>query len=117
MSLDSNRLAHWSKMVKTLYFNRCARSRSKKHLEAHHLYPKSIYPKKAYSLNNGVCLCRYCHREAPDSLHSLIPLEKCNPRTYRKWIRQTTTHFKDLYFILFIMVLFFGFILIASSLK
>jgi len=38
-------------------------------MNAHHIYPKGNpkYTYKAYNLNNGICLCWYCHRKVVHS--------------------------------------------------
>lgn len=32
-------------------------------VEAHHIWPKALYPTKAYDPDNGITLCRRCHRK------------------------------------------------------
>lgn len=38
-------------------------------LEAHHIVPKSQDPSRKYDVDNGITLCRDCHRSAEYSIH------------------------------------------------
>ena len=52
----------WSRAV----LNRdkkCMGCGTKKNLEAHHILPKAIYPKKVYDIENGITLCKKCHKK------------------------------------------------------
>lgn len=61
-------LADWSRLVKNAEEWKCVlcgRENSKLRtlrLETHHIEKKSIHPEKTTDLNNGVTLCRICHR-------------------------------------------------------
>lgn len=64
----------------------CSKCGTKKKLEAHHIYPKSIYPNLAFRLDNGVTLCKFCHRLNDNSYHSSYSRDNCNPSTLRSWL-------------------------------
>lgn len=38
-------------------------------LEAHHVVPKAQVPSKKYDVDNGILLCRDCHRSGEHSIH------------------------------------------------
>jgi len=40
----------------------CRLCRSRKNLEAHHIYPFRAFPDKRFDVDNGITLCRPCHR-------------------------------------------------------
>lgn len=86
--LDDARLQRWAKAVKRRD-KRCIRCNKKHDLEAHHIYPKSKYPRKAYLLNNGVTLCKGCHREKHDSYHSLYGVSG-SEATFKRWLKKTS---------------------------
>jgi len=50
-------------------------------LEAHHIKPRHLYPKLKYNLENGITLCRFCHRGicGKENIFEL-ELEKLLPR-------------------------------------
>lgn len=50
----------------------CGDRSRKKHrvtLDPHHIYPKATYPWKVFDVNNGVTLCRPCHRSIARKEH------------------------------------------------
>lgn len=54
-------LVSWSKVIKIN--NICQVCGSKDNLEAHHIFHKIKYPKLSLNPNNGIALCRQCHKE------------------------------------------------------
>ena len=118
MKLNEKKLRIWAKAVKAKALFKCKRCGAKKYLEAHHIYPKIYHPSKAYKLSNGVCLCRNCHREADDSLHSMVALRDCNPRTFKAWLRKTKSrHNKSTKFAKAIIFLVIGVLILISLLR
>ncbi len=68
----------WSLAVKRRDRYTCQRCGLKsKEMDAHHIWPFAEYPAKRYDLDNGVTLCRPCHRRnkwtAPTSLLDICP--------------------------------------------
>jgi hypothetical protein len=63
--LNQSKLRKWSLLIRgrdkfECYV--CSNKFSLSETEAHHVYPKHLYPRKAYSLSNGVCVCKSCHQ-------------------------------------------------------
>lgn len=59
-------LADWSRAVKIKggwVCNRCGEL-DRKLLESHHIKPKDLFPALIYDLENGECLCLWCHATA-----------------------------------------------------
>ena len=56
------KLTAWSNAVKDAWNNICAICSSNKKLEAHHIIPRSIMPEYAAVVENGICLCKECHK-------------------------------------------------------
>lgn len=56
------KLQEWSRLVIDRD-GKCKGCESKNNLEAHHILPKALYPKKIYDVNNGLTLCRKCHKK------------------------------------------------------
>ena len=73
-------LGQWSRAVRNRD-GRCLKCGTQSELEAHHIYPKSIYPKLWLKLDNGMALCKSCHRIGHNSIHSFIPKKKMNEFT------------------------------------
>lgn len=59
--LSQNKLAIWSREVRTRDSFTCKCCGSKKRTQAHHLLSKIIFPELAYNINIGITLCRICH--------------------------------------------------------
>jgi 5-methylcytosine-specific restriction endonuclease McrA len=57
------RLKDWSDAVKHSWNYTCAMCSSTEKLEAHHIIPREIMPEYASLINNGICLCKTCHRD------------------------------------------------------
>ena len=55
-------LAHWSAQVRKRHGYTCARCGSQTEVEAHHVVPVCVAPSKKYDAENGVALCRTCHK-------------------------------------------------------
>lgn len=58
------RNASWSKKVKRRANWECERCGAKKALEAHHEIPLKINSSLNKEMDNGICLCRDCHKKA-----------------------------------------------------
>ena len=82
--MSDKKLHAWARDVKKRD-RRCKACGTKKNLEAHHIYPKSLYPKRKYDLDNGVALCRNCHRESFLAYHAIFGY-KGNIFKYRFWL-------------------------------
>ena len=82
--MAQQKLHAWARDVKRRD-RRCKACGTKKHLEAHHIYPKSLYPKRKYDLENGVALCRKCHRESFLAYHAIFGY-KGDIFRYRLWL-------------------------------
>lgn len=54
----------WSQKVRLRDNNKCVVCGSKENLQAHHLLEKHYYPQFANNTDNGITLCRECHRAA-----------------------------------------------------
>ena len=59
-------LTNWAKQVKARDENRCVLCGETRDLDAHHLISKSQEPRLQYKLDNGITLCRRCHRMVHD---------------------------------------------------
>lgn len=57
----------WAKTIKDIGGNRCAVCGNTLNLESHHIIPRAEDKQKESNINNGICLCRQCHRR----IHSL----------------------------------------------
>ena len=79
----------WAKRIKALDGNACAYCGASDNLQAHHIKPRSLYPEEAYSLRNGVTLCRPCHRAAHGGSFNgtgvCTPLE-VDPEAIAEWL-------------------------------
>jgi len=53
----------WRKEVLKKDNNICQKCNNKKSLHAHHIKPILNYPEKIFQVENGITLCRKCHRE------------------------------------------------------
>jgi len=56
------RSQRWSKDVIKKY-GKCLACGSVVKLQAHHILPKSLFPEKMYDVDNGICLCKECHKK------------------------------------------------------
>ena len=45
-------------------------------LEPHHILPKARYKKKVFDVDNGITLCRECHRYTPGLHKKGLPLAR-----------------------------------------
>ena len=52
----------------------CQLCKSKKRLEAHHIKRWAEFPQLRFDVNNGVTLCRGCHRKITNNEQQLEPL-------------------------------------------
>ena len=64
----------WRKQVYKRDNNTCQICGSKKRLEAHHIKRWSEFPQLRFDCNNGVTLCRACHRKITNFENSWEPL-------------------------------------------
>ena len=56
----------WDRYIKERDFyicQRCGKLLQGRDAQAHHKIPKWFIPKLRYDLNNGICLCRACHKQ------------------------------------------------------
>ena len=81
-----NTYAHrkWSKLVKEMHNYTCKCCGTNEDLESHHVLSFKHYPVLRIDLNNGVCLCRKCHR----SYHSEYDLKNSRTSTLLDFIRK-----------------------------
>jgi hypothetical protein len=80
-------LNDWKEQVKDRD-NVCIVCGDEKHLECHHVYPFGLYPKLRDDVNNGVVLCRWCHRR----YHSHYGKEeRVNPSTLMQFVQRFGT--------------------------
>lgn len=54
----------WAQSVKARDNYKCVACGAIEHLEAHHIVEKHINPDIKNNINNGITLCRKCHRAA-----------------------------------------------------
>lgn len=80
----------WSKEVKIRDGWACedCGELDKQLLEAHHIKPKHLFPQLMYQLDNGKCVCMWCHAKR----HKLNPIICC-----RILARLATILYKRLY--------------------
>ena len=64
----------WVKKVKKNCNYKCAKCNNTKKLHAHHIFNYQDYPDLRVDPNNGVCLCKDCHKE----FHSIYGLKNNN---------------------------------------
>lgn len=56
------------------YRCRCCGYSKRGELEAHHILPKSRYPEFVFDVNNGITLCKQCHRSVYGKEHKFVTL-------------------------------------------
>ena len=63
---EYDEFADWSRQVKIKDGWACQKcgELDKKLLESHHIKPKEVFPESAKNLDNGQCLCLWCHAVA-----------------------------------------------------
>lgn len=62
--ISTGKLNAWSKKVRERDMFTCSVcGKTGKHMEAHHIKPKSLYPDDALDELNGVCICQKCHQK------------------------------------------------------
>jgi predicted transcriptional regulator len=80
-------LTSWKELVKARD-KVCIVCGDEKHLECHHVYPFGLYPELRDDVNNGVVLCRWCHRR----YHSHYGKEeRVNPSTLMQFVQRFGT--------------------------
>lgn len=55
----------WSKAVREQWGHKCVwcgRGEDEWYLQAHHIKPKSLYPELETETDNGIALCKRCHK-------------------------------------------------------
>lgn len=52
----------WQEKIKEKYGLICGRCGSIRNSQTHHIYPIASYPNKIFDLENGIILCKNCHR-------------------------------------------------------
>ena len=65
---------NWRKKVYRRDDYTCQMCSSRKKIEAHHIKTWSEFPQLRFDVNNGVTLCRLCHRKVTSSEQSWEPL-------------------------------------------
>ena len=75
------RRKEWGNIIKKCFNYACADCNETHRLEAHHIAPVHTSPELQYDLNNGIALCRPCHRLA----HALL---KEDPMLYQRTIQR-----------------------------
>jgi ferredoxin len=68
----------WAKEIKNLDENKCVFCGSVMNLEAHHIKEKAKFPQLSTDLENGITLCRQCHRTAHGAY--LVPYRGTRPK-------------------------------------
>lgn len=43
--------------------NTCKNCKINENIEVHHILPVNKFPKLVFSVDNGICLCKKCHKE------------------------------------------------------
>lgn len=61
----------WVKNVKDRDENKCRECGLTEFLEAHHIYNYELYPEKRCDIDNGITLCRSCHKRIESMLKKL----------------------------------------------
>ena len=56
-------LMSWSKTIRKRDNNKCTHCNSTENLIAHHIWHKAFCPESALDVDNGITLCRECHKE------------------------------------------------------
>ena len=57
-------LVFWTRTIKDRAGRRCEHCGARHQLHAHHIFPYAEFPALREDANNGICLCRKCHRAA-----------------------------------------------------
>lgn len=66
-------------------------------LEIHHIYGYTARPDLSMSLDNGITLCHYHHRQKNGvSFHNLFGQDNTNEDSFRKWIDETGLSLRSL---------------------
>lgn len=60
-------LYFWSREVRMQYNYKCVCCGAGNKLSAHHIFPKAKFKGLMYNMNNGILMCKKCHKE----LHQL----------------------------------------------
>lgn len=59
----SDKYVAWRKAVYQRDAHTCQRCDTKEcYIQAHHIRPWALFPKDRYDINNGVTLCKKCHK-------------------------------------------------------
>lgn len=58
------KMSEWSRQVRERDDNTCQQCGTKEgSMHAHHIKPQAKYPALIFKIENGICLCRKCHKE------------------------------------------------------
>lgn len=82
----------WRKLVyeKDWYRCVCCGDKSGGNLVAHHLFDYSTYPEKRFDVENGVTLCRKCHKDFHIGFMGGYRAS-CTKEDFEKWVNLVTT--------------------------
>jgi len=78
--LNPTKLQKFSYEVRKI--GKCDICSTTQNLTAHHLYDKVSHPTLAYTVENGVCLCEYHHKNFHDTL---TDIHLCTPKHYLEY--------------------------------
>lgn len=82
--ISRNDLGKWKKQV---IGTKCVCCGSTKHLEAHHIYGFNDYNDLADDPNNGITLCKFCHKK----YHSEYGRDNANPKDLIEFMQRFTS--------------------------
>lgn len=74
--INDDELKKWKKIIRKRDKNRCRfpECNNRKKLQVHHIYPFAKYVSLRYDINNGIVLCKECHKKVTGQENSYISL-------------------------------------------